>query len=259
MMAWKLFSRKAKNKAEQWNFKTMFGPNMSFVATEAYKLLRTNIMFSFSDEDACHVVGITSAVQSEGKSSTACNTAYALAEAGARVLLLEADLRRPSVASKLGLARTPGLTNLLVSRWDYSETIQHCSVAPDLDIITSGDIPPNPSELLSSNRMARLIEQLSKDYDYILVDLPPVTVVSDAIAISKLLHGIVVVVRGSVSDQQLLEEALRQINMVNLRILGFVYRDTGRSGSKYGGKYSKKYKYNYYTDYARSTKKGVSK
>ncbi len=259
MMAWKLFSGKAKNKAEQWSFKTMFGPNMSFAATEAYKLLRTNIMFSFSDEDACHVVGITSAVQSEGKSSTACNTAYALAEAGARVLLLEADLRRPSIASKLGLARTPGLTNLLVSRWDYRETIQHCSVAPNLDIITSGDIPPNPSELLSSSRMARLIEQLSKDYDYILVDLPPVTVVSDAIAISKLLHGIVVVVRGGVSDQQLLEEALRQINMVNLRILGFVYRDTGRSGSKYGGKYSKKYKHNYYTDYARSTKKSVSK
>ena len=88
-----IFNRKNQDKTEKWNVRTMFGPNLNFAATEAYKLLRTNLMFSFSDEDQCHVIGITSSVQSEGKSSTACNTAYALAEAGAKVLLLEADLR----------------------------------------------------------------------------------------------------------------------------------------------------------------------
>lgn len=250
MKAWNLFSRKAKNKAEVWNIRSMFGPNLSFAVTEAYKLLRTNIMFSFSDEGEGHVIGITSSIQSEGKSSTACNTAYALSEAGCKVLLMEADLRRPSISSKLNIARVPGVTNLLVSRGNYREAIQQCSLAPKLDILTSGDIPPNPSELLTSNRMAKLVEQLKADYDYIVIDLPPVTAVSDALAISRFLDGVVMVVRGGVSDQQMLAEALRQLDMVNVRILGFIYRDMGTGGKKYGNRYGKKY-YKYYNEYSK--------
>lgn len=239
----KLFKKKSGNQEERWNFKTMFGPNMSFAAAEAYRLLRANIMFSFSDEGHCHVVGITSALTHEGKSSTACNTAYALSESGAKVLLLEADLRKPTVAAKLGLARVPGLTNLLVSKEDFREIVQRCTAAPGLDVLTSGDIPPNPSELLGSNRMARLIEELSMSYDYIIVDLPPVTLVSDAIAMSKFLHGVVVVVRGNVSERRALADALRQLELVNVRIIGFVYRVNGRVGKSYGkyGKYGKYY------------------
>ena len=245
-----LFGRSRKRADAPWNLHTMFGPYLNFAATEAYKLLRTNLMFSFSDEDQCHVIGITSSVQSEGKSSTACNTAYALAEAGAKVLLLEADLRRPSIGSKLGLAKTPGLTNLLISKADFQEVVQHSSLAPKVDIIASGDLPPNPSELLGSARMARVMEQLKQQYEYIIIDLPPVTVVSDAIAISKLLDGVVMVVRSEVSDRKLLAEALRQLNMVNIRILGFVYRDTDAGKKKYSYRYSKKY-YKYYADYAK--------
>ena len=249
------FKRADKDKAEKWNIRTMYGPNLNFAATEAYKLLRTNIMFSFPEDEAGHVIGVTSSVQSEGKSSTACNTAYALAESGAKVLLLEGDLRKPTLATKLGLARTPGITNLLVSKGDYQEMIQHCSLTPAVDIITSGDIPPNPSELLSSNRMSRLIEQLRQAYDYIVVDLPPVTVVSDTLAISKLLDGVVMVVRAGVSDRQMLAEAMRQLDMVGVRILGFVYREIDDGKKKYGYKYSKKY-YKYYHEYAKkSTKK----
>lgn len=246
-----IFNRKNKEKTEKWNIRTMFGPNLNFAATEAYKLLRTNLMFSFSDEDQCHVIGITSSVQSEGKSTTACNTAYALAEAGAKVLLVEADLRRPSIGSKLGLAKTPGLTNLLISKADFQEIVQHCSLAPKVDVITSGDLPPNPSELLGSGRMGRVMEQLKQQYEYIVIDLPPVTVVSDAIAISKLLDGVVMVVRSETSDRKLLAEALRQLNMVNIRILGFVYRDTDAGKKKYGYRYSKKY-YKYYAEYNKS-------
>lgn len=242
-MAWKLFSQQAKHKADAWNIRTMFGPNLNFAATEAYKLLRTNIMFSFPGEGACHVIGITSSVQCEGKSSTACNTAYALAEAGESVLLLEADLRRPTIASKLGLARTPGLSNLLVARSDYHDVLQHCPVSPGMHVITGGDIPPNPSELLGSNRMAQLIDQLRNEYDYIIVDMPPVTAVSDAIVASKLLDGIAVVVRAGVANQQMLAEALRQLRMVDVRILGFVYRDTDTGGRQYSKGYRKNYKY----------------
>lgn len=249
-MNWKLFSRRSKDNTEAWNIRTMFGPNLNFAATEAYKLLRTNIMFSFSDEEGGRAIGITSSVQSEGKSSTACNAAYALAEAGCRVLLLEGDLRRPTLGSKLGIANVPGVTNLLVSKGDYREIIQHCTLAPKLDVLTSGDIPPNPSELLTSNRMARLMEQLKAEYDYIVFDLPPVTAVSDALAVSKFLDGVIMVVRGGVSDQQMLAEAMRQLEMVAVRILGFVYRDSDTSGRKYGQRYRKKY-YKYYNAYTK--------
>lgn len=251
-MSWKLFSRKKKSNTEKWNARTMFGPNLNFTSTEAYKLLRTNIMFSFPDEGQCHVVGITSSIQDEGKSTTALNTAYALAEAGAKVLLLDGDLRRPTVASKLILSKTPGLSNLLVARGDYKEAVQRSAIAPELDVITSGDASPNPSELLGSNRMEKLMEQMKADYEYIIVDLPPVNVVSDAVAISKMLDGVVLVVRGGVSEQRMLSEALRQLNMVSVRILGFVYRDTDSSGKKHGRKYSKKY-YKYYRDYEKKT------
>ena len=243
-----LGNRRKKNTVESWNVATMFGPNLNFAATEAYKLLRTNIMFSFSNEGLGHTVGITSSIQAEGKSSTACNTAYALSEAGKKVLLLECDLRRPSVGSKLGVARAPGLTNLLVSKEDYREYIQHCELAPELDILTSGDVPPNPSELLASNRMAKLMDQLRKDYDYIVVDLPPVTVVSDTLAASHILDGIVMVVRDGVSDNQMLAEAMRQLKMVNIRLLGFIYRDGDGISKKYGKKYSRRY-YRYYKYY----------
>ena len=249
-MNWKLFSRRSRDNTEAWNIRTMFGPNLNFAATEAYKLLRTNIMFSFSDEEGGRAIGITSSVQSEGKSSTACNAAYALAEAGCRVLLLEGDLRRPTLASKLGLAKAPGLSNLLVSKGDYREIIQRCTLAPKLDILTSGDIPPNPSELLTSNRMARLMEHLKAEYDYIIFDLPPVTAVSDALAVSKFLDGVIMVVRGGVSDQQMLAEAMRQLEMVAVRMLGFVYRDPDTAGRKYGKSYRKKY-YKYYNAYTK--------
>lgn len=255
MSNWNLFSRKKKKGSDDWNIRTSFGANLNFSATEAYKLLRTNIMFSFSDEGTGHVIGVTSAIQAEGKSSTACNIAYALSEAGGRVLLFEGDLRRPSIASKLNVERTPGLTNLLVTKMDYRTIIQQCVLAPNLDILTSGDIPPNPSELLTSNRMEKLMERLRQEYDYIVVDLPPIAVVSDTLAISKFLDGIIMVVRSGVSDQQMLAEAMRQLDMVNARVLGFAYRDADGSEKQYGRRYGKKYSkyYNrYYNDYAKT-------
>ena len=254
MGEWNLFSKKSGDKTERWNIRTMFGPNLNFAATEAYKLLRTNLMFSFADEGRGHIIGVTSSTQGEGKSSTACNLAYTMAESGAKVLLLEGDLRRPSIYSKLNLVKSPGLTNLLVSRALAEEVIQKCPMMENLDVITCGDMPPNPSELLGSERMERLIKSLTEAYEYVIVDLPPVTVVSDALAISKYLDGVVVVVRTAVSDQNMLAEAMRLLKMVNVRILGFVYRDQETGKKKYGCKYSRKY-YRYYSDYAKKSGK----
>ena len=233
MRAWHLFSRKAKNVDEKWNVRTMFGSGLNFAGTEAYKVLRTNLKFSFPDDGFGKVIGVTSASQSEGKSTTACNIAYALAEDRERVILLEADLRRPTVAAKLSLARRPGLTNILVDRESGDEAVQRSPHAPNMDVICCGDLPPNPSELLGSNKMGQLLEQLRKQYHYIVVDLPPVTVVSDGLAMAKFLDGIVVVVREDVSDRKLLAEAMRQIRMVGIRVLGFVYRPTEISAKRY--------------------------
>lgn len=222
-----------KVKDEKWNIRTMFGPNLNFAGAEAYKFLRSNLMFSFSEESTCRVIGVTSSLQGEGKSSTSCNIAYSFAETGASVLLLEADLRRPTMATKLGLSRSPGLSNLLVARSQYEDVLQHCSVAPAMHIITSGDIPPNPAELLNSNRMAVLMEQLKQNYDYIIVDLPPVTAVSDTITVAKMTDGVIMVVREGVADQQELDEAMRQLDMVGVRKLGFVYRQENATSKKY--------------------------
>lgn len=223
----------------------MFGPNLNFAATEAYKLLRTNLAYSFADTGEGKVIGVTSADTGEGKSSTACNIAYAMAESGEKVLLLEADLRRPTVASKMGIARRPGVVNMLVNRESNSDVVQQSTAAPNMDIITSGDIPPNPSELLGSEQMAQVMEQMKKDYDYIIVDLPPVTLVSDAVAMAKSLDGVVVVVRGDHTEKKLLAEAMRQLNMVDVRILGFVYRVPEENSRSYSYKYKKK-NYNEY-------------
>ncbi len=244
------YYRRGKGNAEHWDLKTMFGSGMSFAAAEAYKLLRTNIMFSLSDAvDNCRVIGVTSSVQDEGKSSSVCNIAYALTEAGASVLLLEADLRRPTIGEKMGLAKTPGLTNLLVSRDSYKSFVQHSAAAPAIDIITSGDIPPNPSELLGSERMQRLIKDLRQEYEYILVDLPPVTAVSDAAAVSKNLDGVIVIVRSGVAQRKALAETLRQLKMVGVRILGFVYREDMENRSRYKKAYKR------YSTYEKASEK----
>ena len=240
MRAWHLFSRRTKGAEEKWNVRTMFGENLNFAATEAYKVLRTNLKFSFPDDGRGKVIGITSSQQGEGKSSTACNIAYALAEDNVKVVLLEADLRRPSIASKLGVARKPGITNLLVNR-ESDDVVQQSMHAPQVDLICCGDIPPNPSELLGSARMEQLVRELTGVYDYIVVDLPPVNVVSDAIAMSKCLDGVVMVVRSGISEQRMLSEAMRQLKLVNVRILGFVFRDSAAGNGKYGNHYKKYY------------------
>ena len=247
MNGWHLFSRKAKKTEDKWNVKTMFGAGLNFAASEAYKVLRTNLKFSFPDDGQGKIIGVTSAVQSEGKSTTACNVAYALAEEQDKVILIEADLRRPTVAAKLAVARRPGLTNILVNRENEEDIVQRSSYAPNVDIICSGDVPPNPSELLGSERMAEVLADLRKKYRYIIVDLPPITVVSDALAISKSLDGVVMVVREDVSDRKQLGEAMRQLNMAGVRVLGFAYRSAEDSNKRYS--YRKYKRYGYYTEY----------
>ena len=228
----------------------MIGGAMSFAASEAYKLLRTNLFFSFSGEtDKGRVVGITSAFKGEGKSITALNLAYTIAEAEKKVLFVEADMRLPTMSKRLNLVPTPGLSNLLVGLNSVQDAVQQYAVTPTegdepviMDVIVAGDVPPNPSELLGSKRMRALLTALREYYEFIIIDLPPVTAVADALVVSDMTDGIVVVVRSNRAVRGALQETIRQLRLVDAHILGFVFNGVGEgSGNYYKGYYKKGY------------------
>ncbi|MBR1797861.1 MAG: CpsD/CapB family tyrosine-protein kinase [Clostridiales bacterium] len=233
--------------------KQMIGPQLNFACSEAYKLLRTNLMFSFPAEESCHVIGVTSTFQGEGKSLTSINLAYTLAEAKNKVLLIESDMRIPNHAARLNLKPTPGLSNLLAGLDSISDAIQGKAfqTSPNeapvtIDVLTAGSIPPNPSELMQSSRMKYLIDTLKEYYDVIVLDLPPVTVVTDALIASHLTSGMMVVVRNERASKRGLAETMRQLKQVNAKVLGFVYTNADMTKSKAYGKY---YKKGYYKAY----------
>lgn len=214
---------------------------ISFFASEAYKLLRTKLRFSFADEKTCHVIGLSSARSGEGKSLSAVNLACVLAELGQKVLLIDGDMRRPSLPEKLPIAQTPGLSGYLSGQYGLEEMLQDCNAAEAayrFTVIASGCTPPNPVELLSSSKMERLLERLRRDYDYILLDLPPIGEVSDALAVSQLTDGMLLVVRQNGCGRSEFATALRQFEFAETRILGLVFNAARETGS---GKYYKRY------------------
>lgn len=226
----------------------MLGDRLSFAASEAYKLLRTNLTFALPDEQGCRVVGVTSATRGEGKSTTSINLAYTIAETGQRVLLVEADMRRPNLARRLAIDPAPGLSNLLAGLCREQDVVQDVGLLENLKVITSGDVPPNPSELLGSQRMGAALSTLSQSFDFIIFDLPPVNAVSDGLVISKLIQGMIVVVRQDYSDRQELAAALRQLEYLHIKVLGFVMTHGTASGGRYG-RYGKYGRYGSYGSY----------
>lgn len=243
------------------------GTNLSFAVSEAYKLLRANIMFSLpNDGDKCRVLGVTSSLPSEGKSTTSLNLACSIAETGKRVLVIEGDMRLPTMSKRLDVPKAPGLSNLLAGLCSGNEIIHHSGLVDGLDVMAGGDIPPNPSELLGSERMAKVVEALSKGYDYIIFGLPPISSVSDALVISNLLDGMVVVVRRDYCDQQSLTETVRQLEFHNVKVLGFVFTYSEVLKKKYkkykkgkGYGYGKGYSYDYAYGYEHSYEKSADK
>ena len=237
--------------------KSMIGPHLNFAASEAYKLLRTNLLFSFPAEEKCHVIGITSSFQGEGKSMTAINLSYTLAEANNRVLLIEGDMRIPNFSNRLNLKKTPGLSNLLAGLDSISDAIQRIafrrSSNPEpvkFDVITAGNIPPNPSELMQSQRMQQLIDTLKEFYDVIILDLPPINVVTDALVASNYVSGVAVVVRSEHASKRGLSNTMRQLRLVNAKVIGFIYTNADSQKKKYYKGYGKGYS-KYYSKYYR--------
>lgn len=215
--------------------------NLEFTATEQYKLLRTNLGFTLPEGLKCARIGVTSSTRGEGKSTTAINLAYVLAESGNKVLLIDGDLRIPSISKKMGIEPTPGLTDLLMGKEIPSEKFKS-ELLDNWYIIPSGDLPPNPSEILGSRRMEAFLNAMDEKFDYIIIDLPPVNIVSDAMAISNLTAGMVVVIREDYTEKKELEKCFRQLKLSGVNILGCVMNGAKTGKGSYG-KYKKYYKY----------------
>lgn len=239
-------TRAAKIKEDR---KYILTSKSGFFLKEAYKSLRTNVNFALADSEGCKVVLVTSAMQSEGKSLTALNLAISLAQTDQKVLIIDCDLRRPKLNRLLNMNALSGLSNLLMdsNRMDLT-ILAHESMG--IDMILSGDIPPNPSELLASARMQRLIDALRQRYDYIILDSPPVDMVVDAVVLSPLCDGVLFVIKADHSERGAVAYALEQLEYAKAKILGFVLNGIGPETGGYGkyryGKYGYgKYRYGY--------------
>ena len=228
----------------------LVGGNISFAAAESYKMLRTKLQFSFAeDENHCRVIGVSSALSGEGKTLSAVNLAYSMSQLGKRVLLIDCDMRRPSLAEKLPISKTPGLSDFLTGQIQADQLIQRCGIKDDeqaFHAISSGRTPPNPMELLSSSRMKKMLLRLRDLFDYIILDLPPVGEVSDALAAAEMTDGMLMVVRQDYCDRVALNNAVRQFEFVDAKILGVVFNYTKDELGGYGKRYYKRYykKYN---------------
>jgi capsular exopolysaccharide synthesis family protein len=238
----------------------LVGSGISFAASEAYKLLRTKLQFSFVDENDCHILGVSSAMAGEGKSLSSVNLAYSLAQLEKRVLLVDCDMRRPSLNTKLPIQKTPGLSNYLTRQVKLDQMIQNfTSDQTNFNVIAAGRNPPNPIELLSSERMVKLLNQLRESYDYIILDLPPVGEVSDALVAAKLVDGILLVVRQNYCDRRALADAASQFDFVDGRVLGVVFNCTVESGFHYKSyRYYKRYYHRYEGSYSRAAHRANS-
>jgi polysaccharide biosynthesis transport protein len=219
------------------------GIDPSSQRSESFRTLRTNLQFVDIDHPPRTVV-ITSAVAGEGKSTTACNLAITLAQAGIRVALVESDLRRPKIADYLGIEGSVGLTSVLIGRATLDDALQSWGRS-GLAVLASGPIPPNPSELLGSGHMVALLRQLQQRFDVIIIDAPPLLPVTDAAVLSRICDGAVVVVRYGKTKREQLERTAKALSTVDARILGTVLNmapTKGPDAYAYGYGYGYSYK-----------------
>jgi len=219
-------------------------------ASESFRGIRTGILFSSADA-APQVILVTSAGPSEGKTSCSANLAVAMANAGSRVLLLDCDMRRPRTHKIFQKQRENGITNVLVGNSELKDAIIPTDIK-NLDLLPVGPIPPNPSEILGSKKMSRLLETLRKNYTRIIIDSPPITAVTDSVVLAPAVDGVIIIVRAGDTPRQVVQNGLDQLRAVNARILGAVLNGVSTSRDSY---YYYQYYYYYYGEDGHKNKK----
>ena len=210
--------------------------------SESYRALRTSLMYTRQKSDS-HLILISSSGPGEGKTTTIANLAITYANLGKKTLLIDSDLRKPVIHNVFKIDKTPGLTSHLSMNSDLRKIINHSNI-DNLDIITSGIIPPNPSELLDSKQMIQMLEILKKEYDVILFDSPPLIAVTDAYILMKYVDQFALVVRAGITEKGALERVISAINQSNKKITGVVMNAMTEEYS-----YGSGYYYNYYQYY----------
>lgn len=214
-----------------------------FAVVESYNTIRTNILFSLSQNNG-KVFAISSANESEGKSTTAVNTAIAFSQLGSKTLLIDADMRKPSIHKKIHIANTKGLSNVLVGFCTFDEAVNE--INPNLDVLTAGPTPPNPSEMLAGQNVEALLKTLKEKYDYIIFDTPPINIVSDAVVIAPKTDGLVIVIKDSYTYHEEFKSCLSSVEFSNVRLLGVVLNAVNpKNSTKYKYKYRYRYRYRY--------------
>ncbi len=238
----------SKAKNDRMDINRVLTDQTDFNTIETYKSIRTNIMFSMPKSDTGKVLVVTSSAPNEGKTTTSINLAITFAQMGAKVIIVDCDLRKARVHKYLGLERLDGVSNVLCGFIELEKAIKY-SVRENLDCLTAGAIPPNPAELMETPEFAALITALKEKYDYIFLDTPPVTVVTDAVVAMKQCTGAVVVVRENFTMYDMLDDTMETIRKTDTKILGVVMVDCDERAQRYKyykrGKYSYKYKYAY--------------
>lgn len=205
------------------------------VISEQYRLIRTNILFSSVDEEVKSIM-ITSPEPADGKSTTALNLSIVLAQQGKKVLLVDADLRKPSIHYSFQVSNITGLTNVLTKETDLEGAISTTYI-PDLEILTCGDIPPNPSELLNSKAMEKLMKKLEEMYDYVVYDSPPVLAVTDAQIIANRCNGVVLVIASGKTHKERALRAKELLEKAKSKILGVVINGVDSKKTEFYSQY----------------------
>ncbi|MCK4025459.1 CpsD/CapB family tyrosine-protein kinase [Streptococcus iners] len=194
---------------------------------EQIRVLRTNLEYAQLD-GKIKSIGITSSIPGEGKSTVSANLAHSLAATGKRVLIVDADLRKPTVHRTFKVTNQRGLTDIVIGREELYTQNLHYLTDLDLYVLPSGPIPPNPSELLQSENMSKLMTDLANYFDFVIYDLPPVNSVTDAQIISRKVDGMILVVRQGYVLKTELEKSLRNLNNVEAKLIGYVMNDVAK-------------------------------
>lgn len=245
------FKKSKSPRSEKCGTEHILNDNTKFDTIETYKLIRTNIMFSMPKTERGKVIAVTSSSPGEGKTTTSINLAITFAQMGAKVLLMDCDLRKSRTHRYLQIEKKDGVSNVLCGFTEFDRAVKK-NVRENLDCLTSGEIPPNPAELLGTEEFEKLIDEVSEKYDYVFIDTPPMTVVTDAAIVMKHSIGVVVVVKQNVTTFDILDLTMASISKAETNILGVIMVGSENKAKRYGyyknGKYGYKYrssKYDY--------------